>query len=355
MSATVAAARYFDGVSARPQYVQVTASEAGLVFVAENGLRQIWAAAEIRRIPGEKGDRELRLTALGSAATLEFADARLLDLLRGTVPDLEERSRLTRRWLRRIAGWTAVGTGVVAAAYFLLPYLAGFLASLVPQSWEDRLGDRLLPVVVEALKQPGDSGRACSDDRALRPLGRLVGQLAAAGGLPRRPDVQLLDLRMRNAFALPGDRVVVTRGLVDFMESPDELAAVLGHEFGHLKHKDAVAGVIRYLGWDALASVVLGTGITASLGRTLALAANGRAVETRADGYAVATLRTAGLDGKGAASFMQRMATSEGMDLGYMSSHPPSADRAAAMAAGAASGRAAMTAGEWAALKRACD
>ena len=39
-----------------------------------------------------------------------------------------------------------------------------------------------------------------------------------------------------NAFALPGGQIFIGKGLIDLMESEDELASVLGHEVEHVEH-----------------------------------------------------------------------------------------------------------------------
>jgi len=44
----------------------------------------------------------------------------------------------------------------------------------------------------------------------------------------------LLDSEVINAFALPGGKVFVSRGLVAHLENEAELAGVLGHEIGHV-------------------------------------------------------------------------------------------------------------------------
>src|SRR5262245_45082962 len=44
----------------------------------------------------------------------------------------------------------------------------------------------------------------------------------------------LVDLPDANAFVLPGGRIYVSRKLVAFTKSEDELAAVISHETGHL-------------------------------------------------------------------------------------------------------------------------
>jgi predicted Zn-dependent protease len=50
----------------------------------------------------------------------------------------------------------------------------------------------------------------------------------------------LLDSTEINAFALPGGYIYITRGLLAYMNSEAELAAVLGHELGHVTARHAV-------------------------------------------------------------------------------------------------------------------
>src|SRR4029077_11517551 len=54
----------------------------------------------------------------------------------------------------------------------------------------------------------------------------------------RRPGIRcefhVIDSPLTNAFALPGGQIFVMRGLLEFVESEAELAAVLGHEMSHV-------------------------------------------------------------------------------------------------------------------------
>jgi predicted Zn-dependent protease len=58
-----------------------------------------------------------------------------------------------------------------------------------------------------------------------------------------RPNLEysflLLDSDEVNAFALPGGYVYITRGLMAYLNTEAELAAVLGHEIGHVTAKHA--------------------------------------------------------------------------------------------------------------------
>ena len=69
-----------------------------------------------------------------------------------------------------------------------------------------------------------------------------VGQKLAAGS--ERPDLawtfRVVDDPVVNAFALPGGHVYVTRGLMAHLTSEAQLAAVIGHEIGHVTARHSV-------------------------------------------------------------------------------------------------------------------
>ncbi|MDG6933406.1 MAG: M48 family metalloprotease [Nitrososphaerota archaeon] len=71
-------------------------------------------------------------------------------------------------------------------------------------------------------------------------LHQLVERVAASAGVPK-PRVMYSPMQAPNAFAygspLGGNRVCITQGLLDNLKD-DEIEAVLGHELGHLKHRD---------------------------------------------------------------------------------------------------------------------
>jgi WD40 repeat protein len=60
---------------------------------------------------------------------------------------------------------------------------------------------------------------------------RMVAQLP---GEHPRLRVFVIDLPVLNAFSLPGGRIYVSREMVAFLRSDDEMAGLLGHEMGHI-------------------------------------------------------------------------------------------------------------------------
>ena len=84
------------------------------------------------------------------------------------------------------------------------------------------------------------------DERAAPELYGLVRQLAADAGLPM-PKVYIMDNPQPNAFATGRNpehaAVAVTTGLLERLNR-DELAGVLAHELGHVKHRDTLTMTI---------------------------------------------------------------------------------------------------------------
>lgn len=70
--------------------------------------------------------------------------------------------------------------------------------------------------------------------------------------------VHLVPSPMVNAMALPGGNIVVFSGLVNRVQSENELAMVLGHELGHFKNRDHLRGLGRGLVLMFLSSATLG-------------------------------------------------------------------------------------------------
>jgi len=116
-------------------------------------------------------------------------------------------------------------------------------------------GERQLALVSEAQelelgKRSAEQVRASIglvDDPELQAYVQRVGKALAANS--ERPDLpwsfEVVDDPTPNAFALPGGYIFVTRGMLTYMDSEAELAAVLGHEIAHVTARHSVQQISR--------------------------------------------------------------------------------------------------------------
>lgn len=116
-------------------------------------------------------------------------------------------------------------------------------------------GERMLSLISEA--QEIEMGRQYSeqiaatmpvyDDPELQRYVENIGlRLAATSERPELPwTFTVLDDAAVNAFAVPGGYLYVTRGILTYFNSEAELAAVLGHEIGHVTARHSVEQMSR--------------------------------------------------------------------------------------------------------------
>jgi predicted Zn-dependent protease len=101
--------------------------------------------------------------------------------------------------------------------------------NLVSEGQEISIGQQSHP---EILRQFGVYDEKPELNRLVNDVGR---RLAAASERPNLPwTFTILDSPMVNAMALPGGYIYITRGMLERINSEDELAGVLGHEIAHV-------------------------------------------------------------------------------------------------------------------------
>jgi predicted Zn-dependent protease len=179
------------------------------------------------------------------------------------------------------------------------------------------------------------------DDPALaKYVGGLGLALAAKTQRPALPyRFAVLDSPVVNAFAVPGGSVYVTRGILAMMSSEAELAAVLGHELGHVNARHSV----RRMSEQMLAQIglVAGSVISDEFAKYAGLAGAGLQVlflkfsrddERQADALGVDYSRLAGYDPADMAvtfAALEKLGDlSGGRSLpGFLSTHPLSSER----------------------------
>jgi predicted Zn-dependent protease len=186
-------------------------------------------------------------------------------------------------------------------------------------------------------------GGAWDIDPALSEYVNTVGQkLAAVSDVALPYEFTVLNSSVPNAWALPGGKIAINRGLLTEMNSEAELAAVLGHEIVHAAARHSAQQMSRgqlLQGLVVATSVVVsdasyadlavgGAGIAAQLISTK----YGRSAELESDKYGMRYMKQAGYDPQGAVTLQEtfvRLSEGRNQDWlqGLFASHPPSQER----------------------------
>ncbi|TPQ28579.1 metalloendopeptidase [Bradyrhizobium guangdongense] len=346
----------FDGVTSRRREVSLVFSDAlEIVEAGETPVR--WTYADIRRADAPPGLLRLSSLTAPPLARLEIRDAKLATETIARCARLDEH-QTSRRGVAKIVGWSvAAAASLVAVVLFGMPLAADRLAPLVPEALQKRIGDAA-EVQVKAIF----GGGTCNDPAGQAAFTKLVNRIRDVAGLDASVKSAVLPTPVPNAFALPGGKVYMLKGLLDRAESPDEVAGILAHEFGHLKHHDNMRGLIYNGGTSFLIGLLFGdvTGSSAAIfaSRSVVEASYSRDAETAADTFAIETMHALGRSPKPAAELMYRITGKEGgKGISILASHPLTEDRLARMTKEdkPPSGPPLLTAAEWKALKGICS
>ena len=157
------------------------------------------------------------------------------------------------------------------------------------------LGSNVLAKGEEAHQQIVDSGQVYDDPELQAYIDRIGQALVANSDKPRQKfTFTVLDTEMINAFAAPGGYIYISRGLLPFLDSEEELAGVIGHEIAHVtadhhgrrgrqdftnKTVATTAYILTGSGDLADASSMYGAELMSGFGREMELEADGLGAE----------------------------------------------------------------------------
>lgn len=182
-------------------------------------------------------------------------------------------------------------------------------------------------------------------------VGKNIAVQSGLGNARESFTVSLLNSPVHNAFAVPGGYIYTTRQLVTLMNNEAELAAVLGHEVGHVaaRHsqrrqqnaqRNSILGVLGAIG----SSILLGdSGLGETLSRgfmqgsQLLTLSFSRSQELQADDLGIEYLSKAGYDRRAMGTVLASLAAQNALDARlqgrnagvpeWASTHPDPASR----------------------------
>lgn len=147
-------------------------------------------------------------------------------------------------------------------------------------------------------------------------------------------EAMVINSSMVNAMALPGGYMVVYTGIIEKMDRQEQLAALIGHEVGHIVKKHSLNQMVNSLSKQYLLKVLVGGANSAieQLGGVLAWVdqmSYSRDAEREADDFAFEVLKNSNLDPNGAVELFQISDDNEFKEEGerLLSTHPLTDER----------------------------
>lgn len=321
-------AEYFDGRSARAHAVRLRRDGAQL-HIAGDGIEQRVPVSRIRW--PERTRHGVRVAELPDGGSLHCVDAAAWDAFARAC------GRGDGVVVRAQQSWRAVaaslaGLVIVIAAFYAwgIPWAAGAALGLIPESADRAVGEVAMRSLDEQLMKP--SALPAAEQRRLREAFARALEAQPAGSVPAHR-IEFRKSRIGpNAFALPGGSIVITDELVALVDGDAAVVTgVLGHELGHVKHRDGMRMLLQASAVGVLASAVVGdfSSLLAAVPVVLGQSAYSRDAERRADAEAVQLMRHAGLSPAVMVGFFEKMAKANGdHSLGIaISSHPADDER----------------------------
>ncbi len=209
--------------------------------------------------------------------------------------------------------------------------------SLVGKDWDVNVGKQQYMPLRQA--QGGDYVVDPGVEKYVNEVGQ---RLAAVSDWDLPYEFNVINDSTPNAWALPGGKISINRGLLTELKNEAELAAVLGHEVVHAAARHGARGVTRGMGLQALTvGVLIGTSgrvdpniaqLGAGLGAQLINSKYGRDAERESDRYGMQYMSKAGYDPQGAVGLQETFVKlSQGRNQSQFAqlfaSHPASTER----------------------------
>ena len=222
-----------------------------------------------------------------------------------------------------IAGLFLSGIIIV---WLLLNLFVSTLINVLPPTVEHKLGAVIVPVYEKQAKES-------PQQKTLNQLlDRLETNLPAKQKKQNQYKVLYIPNDTVNALAVPGNRVVIYQGLLDEVESENELMMVLGHELGHFANRDHLRGLGNMLVLRMTISYFLGdigafSSIITNSVNAISQAQYSQRQEKQADQFGLDLLAKTYQNVAGATAFFERLSQQEKSNFDFLASHPASKKR----------------------------
>jgi len=242
--------RYYNGHSSTPYTADLSFSENGIQisYINERGeyISLEWNRAAIKETDLSSSIVVLRYGEIFPYQQLEITDREFIAGYRRIF-----KISTMKRWMH----FRTPGMFVVIVAGFLLSLLLGYLyvlpfaadqvARTFPLNLEIAMGEKIYESVLST---------ETIDTAKTEAINEFFKELHVESEYPVK--ITVVKDSIVNAFALPGGGIIVYDAILKGMKEPEELAALLSHEYSHVQLKHATRNIFRNLAGYLFISVL---------------------------------------------------------------------------------------------------
>ena len=303
-------AQWSDGKTAATEEVMVKLTSQGLMITPSNSdslCPRHWRFENLRSPdPITRNNRTALLTSTENPEHRLFInEPRFANSILPQAPQL---GSTAHQW--HLLKWP-LGIAAAIVLFWGLTYLniispADRIAHLIPDNIRQAVGNNVVTYLTKDKK-------ICSTKAGDQAFNKMMARLNQGIGNAEQYDIKIADLNIVNAFAAPGEKIIVSGKLIEEAESPDEVMGVIAHEVGHGIERHPEASIVRAFGLMALVQLMTAgeAGTLTEIALFLAQTSYSRSAEREADNHAARILQNINVDTRPLAGFFDRLINKE--------------------------------------------
>jgi beta-barrel assembly-enhancing protease len=243
-------ARYYNGRLSKPFLVDISIDAKGIDIAYTDEHQQYqstrWNGSQIVESDFSSSLVVLRYGAQFPYEQLEVTDHDFIAAYREHF-----KKQGIHNWLHfssiGMVGVLAIGfvVSIALGYFFVLPIAADHIANNIPKDYEIEMGAKIYTNILS---------ESTVDTSKTAAINHFFTQLKTDNSYPVH--ITVLKDSVVNAYALPGGGIIVYDAILNTMHTPEELAALLSHEYSHITLKHTTRNIIRSIAGYLFISVI---------------------------------------------------------------------------------------------------
>lgn len=207
---------------------------------------------------------------------------------------------------------------ILVGYLFFIPWLGERFAGSISKEWEISMGEKMHQSLV---------GQYRIDSARSQLINSFYKELHYKIGYPVK--ITVVDSKEVNAFAIPGGNIVVYTAILNRLQKPEDLAALLSHEASHIELRHSLRNIFRSMARKVFLMLIIGNesgvaGFLVDNANNLKGLEYSRSLETEADNNGIALMKTSKIDANGMLRLMEilQRETNGKEPAAFLSTHP---------------------------------